>query len=174
MAVFPAPASTMFELQRTALEQGQRALETGVAFQTNTSRFLVDGMERQKRTQRRVLALQHVAVHRICNRIDERTPGPNPATDAVREVVDEQYSRLYELNDETFDRYVADLEVGVDAYDDVSAEYLDALSEQVALLVRATETAEAESLDAAEGLAAQLDALADLYEQFGRGPKRTR
>lgn len=160
MVVFPAPVSMPFELQRTALEQGQRALETGVAFQMRAGRSLLDGAERQRDSQQRTLALQHVAIHRICNRLDERVPGPTPVTDVVRDVADGQFEQLYDLNDETSERLIAALENGTSTYDDVSAEYLDILDEQTALLVRAIEEAEAESLEVGDRLTAPLDTLA--------------
>lgn len=167
MIVFPALVSTTSELQRGTLEQGLQAAETGAGFQTSMGWSLVDGIERQTRAQRRMLALQHVAIHRVCNRIDEHTPGSNLATDAVREVVDEQFSQLYEMNDETFDTLEADLEHGVETCDGVSTELLDALSDQTELLLRAIEDAEVESLEAIEQLATQPATLVGQCE--GRG-----
>lgn len=159
MVALLVPVSATFELQRAVLEQGQQALEASITFQTDAGRSLVEGLERQQRIQRRTLALQHVAVHRICDRIEEYTPEPNPMTDAVRDVVDENFDQLYELSDETFERLASDLDAGVDAYDDVSADYLDALEEQAALLVRTLEKAESSELSGP--LTTQLDALVD-------------
>lgn len=149
MAAFTAPFESAFELQRTLLQQGQETVETGLDFQTSVTRTLVDGLEEQEDVQRRMLALQHVVVHKLCESIDEQVPGAHLATQEFRAVVDEQFDQLYRGHEEVYANVIGELENSVDAYDDVSVEYMDALDGQLDLLVSAHEDLEEQSVEAA-------------------------
>lgn len=169
MAGFTAPLETAFELQRTLLQQSQETVDTSRDFQTSVNRTLIDSFEEQEDIQRRMLALQHVVIHKLCDRLDEQVPGAHLATDEFRDVVDVQFDRLYQNHEDFFASLIAELENSVDAYDDVSIEYLDAVDDQLDLLVTAYEDLEAQSVEAAEQFDDRIDSLqaevVDLREQ---------
>lgn len=169
MAAFTAPLETAFELQRTLLQQSKETVETSLDFQTSVNRTIVEGLEEQEDIQRRMLALQHVVIHKLCDSLDDQVPGAHMATEEFRDVVDEQFDQLYRNHEDIFADVVGELENSVDAYDDVSVDYLDALDDQLDLLVTAHEDLEAQSVEAAEQFDDRIDSLqaevVDLREQ---------
>lgn len=145
MGSFTAPISAAFELQRTVLESSQEFLETSIDYHTGVADTLVMGIDRQETVQRRLLALQHVAWHRLTGRVDERVPQLEPATEEVLSVVDQQFSQLYASHSEVYDEVIDDLEAGSDACDELGDQYLAALDTQVAVLANASQAAESQT-----------------------------
>lgn len=161
------PLGAALELQRQAIEAGQQTLATGIDFQTNVSETVLLGIEKQERVQRRLLSIQHVLVHRLCERVEEDSDSLGGATDGVRDVTDRHFSQLYENHGEFYDTLLDELEVTVDVYDEVAHEYVDAVDETVALAVTAHEELETQSIEALEQWDDQLSLLDGQVDTFG-------
>jgi len=129
-------------IQRQAIESSQRALKTAIDIQTNLADSAVDTVSRQERVQRRLLALHHVAIHRLLDRADDRQVAGAGVSEPLRSVTDDQFRRFYDGHEELFETLTTDLEASTDAFDEVSAEFLDALDELTALATSATEQTE--------------------------------
>jgi len=134
--------SVGFDIQRQAIESSQRALETTIDIQTNLTDSTIDTVSRQEDVQRRLLALQHVAIHRLLDRAGDQQVGVVELNEHLRSVTDDQFSSLYDGHKELFETLTTDLEASAAALDEVSMEYLDAIDELATLTMSATEQAE--------------------------------
>lgn len=159
MTLLTAPLTTTFELQRTALDHSHRTLGTLLDFQTNLNETLLEGIEKQETVQRRILALHHVGLHRVFNGVEEELPGPSVPPDEFRSVLDDQFRQLYSNHEDVFEGLLEELERNVEAYDEVSVDYLDSLEEQIDLVVATHEDLEAQSVGAAEEFDERIDTL---------------
>lgn len=159
MPLVATPLTTAFELQRTAIQQTRDVFDTTVEFHTNLNEILLDGFEEQQSIQRRLIAIQHVVAHRLVDRVEEDMPVVDAGTDQAREVLDEQFTQLYDNHEQLFRSTVDEFATSVDAYDDVSEDYLAALDEQLALLIRTQEEVEGQSVETAEQVDEQLLAI---------------
>jgi gas vesicle protein len=158
--------TSAFEFQRLALEHSQEVLETSIDWQRGVNDTIVAGIEDQEDVQRRFLALQHVGVHRLCDRADDNLPAVQPATDELREVVDDQFSQLYDNHEEVFDTLVDELENSAEVYDDVSDDYLAAVDDQIEMLVDAADEFESQSIEAADQVEDRIEELRNALEDY--------
>lgn len=163
MTDYTTPIETTFELQRRTLTGSQQAIENGIDLQKQIAGATIDALDAHESTQRRAVELLQKSVHRTLDAA-EALPGGEGTTDDVREVVDEQYEELFAAHEEAFEAITTELEAGVDAYDDLSAEYLETLDEQLALLAQAHEELESQSITATEQVDEQIGELQEQVE----------
>jgi uncharacterized phage infection (PIP) family protein YhgE len=172
MTLYETPITAAFELQRTALQSGKKAAETGVELQEGIHQSMVSGVESQQRIQRRILSMQQVTCHRVARRIEERSPGPPDVTAELLDVVDEQFDQLYESHADLFEGVTDELENGTDAFEEFADDSLDAIDEQLELILETSEQIESQSVEATEQLDEQLALLEtqldELQKQFDR------
>jgi len=162
MVDYTTPIKTTFELQRQSLTQGQRAIEGGLAFQKEMTGAAIDTLEIQESTQRQGVELVHESIHRTLDAM-EGMPGMAPMIDDVRAGVDEQYDELLTAHAEAFDTIESELGEGLDAYDEMTVEYLETLDEQLETLLEAHENFEDQSVEATEQVSEQVD---DVQQQI--------
>ena len=164
MVDYTTPVTKTFELQRQSIAQSQQALEQTIEFQHRVGEAMVDGFETQESVQRSVVELQQDAVHSMLDAVEANVPGTEETIVEIRELLDEQYGELLANHEEAFEAIVGELDEGIATYDDLTADYLEALDEQVELLVEAHQELEAQSVDVAEEWGAQLEQLQDQVE----------
>lgn len=156
-----APLTAAFELQRTAVRQTWQTVETGVGFHTAVNDIFARTLQDQQPVQRRVLVLQHIVFHTVCDKLEEDLPAIHVLTGELRDLTDEQFDQLYENHDAFFDTIVGEFNNGVEALDDVSEEYLAALDEHLEAAVRAHEDIEGQSIQTVEQFDEQFGTLQD-------------
>ena len=162
MVEYTTPITTTFEMQRRTLAQSQRAIEGGLAFQKEMAGAAIDTLDVHETSQRQAVELLQDSVHRMLDAM-EGMPGAAGMTDQVRESVDEQYEDLLSTHEEAFDTIENELGEGLDAYDELTTEYLQTLDEQLDLVLEAHEEFEHQSIEATEQVGEQVD---DLQEQI--------
>lgn len=161
MVDYTSPITATFELQREAIKQSQKALEQGIEFQQEFSKAVVDGLEGQEGAQRRVLEMQRDALFTTLDTLEENVPGTEGATEEIRATVDEQFDQLLENYEEAFEEVTAELGEGVESYDEFALDYLEAVDDQLDMVIDAHEDLEAQSVEAAEQVTEQLEELQD-------------
>jgi DNA repair exonuclease SbcCD ATPase subunit len=162
---YTSPVTTVFELQRASIEQSQQALEQSVAFQQNVGQAFVDSLDSQESAQRRGVELSQTLVHNYLDTVESTIPGAAGSVDELRSAVDEQVEFLLENHEEAFEAFEGEFAEGVEAYDELTDDYIAALDEQVSLLVEAHEELETQSVEAVEQMADQVEDLQDQVEE---------
>jgi len=165
MTEYTTPINSVFEFQRTAIEQSQHAVERSVEFQQSVNEAVLDGLDSQESAQRQGVELNRTAVHSYLDAIEATVPGAAGTFDDVREVVDEQYDTLLENHTEAFDSVAEEVERGIEVYDESAEEYLAAVEEQTEALLEAHEEIEGETVDVVREATGQLEEFQDQLEE---------
>ncbi|MFB6188857.1 MAG: hypothetical protein ABEI57_03150 [Halapricum sp.] len=160
--VYTTPVTTAFELQRRTIEQSQQAVKQSLEFQKNLNQAFVDSLDSQESAQRRGVELTQTLFHSYLDAVEASVPGVSGSVEELRNTVDEQIEFLLENHEEAFDAVEGEFAEGLEAYDELSADYVEALDEQVDLLIEAHEELEGQSVEAVEQIADQFE---DLQEQ---------
>jgi len=159
MVDYTSPITATFELQRQTIKQSQEALEQGIEFQKDFNRALAEGLDGQEDAQRRVVELQREALLDTLETVETNIPGAEDATAEVRTTVDEQFDQLLDNHKEAFESIASGIEDGTQTRDEFVADYLDALDDQLSMVIDAHEDLESQSVEAADGVTGQLEKL---------------
>ncbi|SDJ59170.1 hypothetical protein SAMN05216226_105213 [Halovenus aranensis] len=165
MADYTTPITATFELQRQALVQSQRAIETGFEFQKEMATAAVESLDVQEASQRQVVEFLQDNVHRTLDAMEE-LPGTAGMTEEVRTTVDDQYAQLLDAHAEAFDTIEDEFDDGTESYNEMMAEYLDTLDEQLETLLDAHEEVESHSVEATEQVEELQDQVEDVQAQI--------
>jgi methyl-accepting chemotaxis protein len=163
---YTTPVTTAFEFQRRTIEQSQKAVKQSLAFQQNVNQAVVDSLDSQESAQRRGVELTQTLFHSYLDAVEAAVPGVEGSVEELRATVDEQVEFLLENHEEAFDAVESELAEGLDAYDELSEDYVAALDEQVDLLVEAHEELEGQSVEAVEEMQAQFEEVAEQAEEM--------
>jgi len=166
MVDYTTPVTTAFEMQRATIEQSQKALQQGVSFQQNVNEAVIGSLDTQESAQRRGVELSKTAFHSYLDAVEASMPGMGGTVDEMRQAVDEQYDFLLENHAEVFDNVESEMLEGVEAYDEMTEDYVTAVDEQVTLLVEAHEELESQSVEVAEQFGAQLEEVQEQVEEI--------
>ena len=119
----------MFEAQRSAIEQSQQAIESGIRLQRNAGRVALTGLKTQASVQQQGLEIARTAAQ---GSLDAAAAPVQQATASDgRRAVDDQFTQVRRAHAEVFDALEGMLRRSVDSYDELSGDYLDTLDEQV-------------------------------------------
>ncbi len=184
MADNNAPVGTVFELQRTTIEQTGGLLTEFVEASTDASDGLVQSVDTQREIQEQTLELTRQSVHQSLDVAETVTATSPVDDDDLRGTVDTTFDRLLGQQDEAFDAIEESSEQLSDEATERIADQVELLvefnreieqqlSETAQLLVERAEASdgltgsvEAQFDDLVEQVGDQLDALGDLDEQF--------
>ena len=166
MVDYTTPVTTAFEMQRATIEQSQKALEQSVSFQQNVNEAVIDSLDTQESAQRRGVELSKTAFHSYLDAVEATVPGMAGPVDELRATVDEQYDFLLENHAEVFDNVESEMLEGVEAYDEMTEDYVTAIDEQVGMLVEAHEELEDQSVEVAEQFGDQLEEVQEQVEEI--------
>ena len=166
MADYTTPVSTTFEMQRAAIKQSQQAMEQTMEFQQNVGQAFLDSLDTQESAQRRGVELGQQAIHGYLDTVENTVPGMAGTVDELRATVDEQYDFLLENHAEVFDNVESEMLEGVEAYDEMTEDYVAAVDEQVGMLVEAHEELEDQSIEVAEQFGDQLEEVQEQVEEI--------
>lgn len=164
MSVYTNPIETTFELQRQSLKQGQALLTQGVDVQQQVGKSVIAGIESQEQFQRRFVEFNQDAVTDTLEILEE-TSGLDSEDSELRANLDDGYDELLSRHAELFDTITKELgEHGIDPSEELSADLLETIDEQLDLLLETHEELEAQSVEAVDDLESQLT---ELREQVG-------
>ena len=166
MVDYTTPVTTAFEMQRATIEQSQKALEQSVSFQKNVNEAVIDSLDTQESAQRRGVELSKTAFHSYLDAVEATVPGMGGTVDELRQAVDEQYDFLLENHAEVFDNVESEMLEGVEAYDEMTEDYVTAVDEQMSMLVEAHEELESQSVEVAEQFGEQLEEVQEQVEEI--------
>jgi len=164
MSDYTTPIEAAFELQRQSLKQGQDVLVQGVDLQQRVNRAVVGTLDSQEKLQRRVVELHRETVHSTLDAV-EGVPGAELVGADVRADIDDAYDELLDGHAEAFGTVADELESSVEAYDEMTDEFLAAMDEQLDMLVEAHEELEVQSVEATEEVAGQVEELQGQVEE---------
>lgn len=154
---FTTPVSTAFEIQRTAIQQGQEALERSVDFQQRVNRAVLNSLDSQAAAQRGTVELARTATHAYLDTVAATVPGADGTVDEIREVVDEQYEVLLENHASAVDEVEGQLETGLDIYEEAAQEFIGSTEAQIEALLAAHEDVEDQTLETVQEFEGQIE-----------------
>ena len=96
------PIATMFEMQRNAVRQSQRALEQAFDAQMQFSKVMVEGMKTGESARESNLDVQKSAVNAYFDALDASVPGEAASFKELREAVLDQMDAASEVQDDTW------------------------------------------------------------------------
>lgn len=166
-STFTTPVSTAFEMQRSAIEQSQQAIESSVEFQKRLNAAALDGFEVTEEAQRGTVEMTENAVHSYLDVLEATVPGAGSVTGQVRENVDEGFDSLYEAHEEAFDVTEDEFAKGVAAYDELAVDYLVALNDQIETLLEAHEDVEGQTVETFQQAEGQFEEMQAQFEAQG-------
>lgn len=164
MSAYTTPVTVLFEAQRSAIEQSQRATEQAVQFQNQLNHIALSGLKSQESVQRQGVELLQAGTHSYLSTVDAMTPGARTSTAQLRRRTDEAFEQLKHNHADLFESVEHEAEQGLDSYEELSAEYLDALDEQLDVLLDAHEDIQSQSVEALEELEARTEEFGERFE----------
>lgn len=149
------PFVAAFDVQRTAIRQGQQLFKQGVALQRTAGMAALNGLKGLETLQRQGVGVAQAATHGSLRSM-EAAFGVDGSQDQHR-TVDEQFGRFEETQSALFDALGRQVELGVEAFDELSAEYVEAMEDQTEEAMDTLRTIEDEAAEDVE----------EFQEQFG-------
>lgn len=125
MAENKTQMSTVFDLQRSTIEQNQRAINQLIDAQRTASKAAVDGLEGYKRIQEQTTELTEEMIHAYLDAVEEAPFDVD--CNRLHELIDENFDQLQDAQD---DGWEIVLEVAENNYESVD-EALDTYNEFV-------------------------------------------
>lgn len=164
----------MFDVQRTAIKQGEQALKQGLAAQRQANKLALAGIKGQESFQRQGLELAQAATNAYMG--TGMTMMSGRGSTEQRRGVDETFAQLKDMHAQFYDAIERELDRGVKSFEDFSDEYVDSLDQQTDQLLEAHQTIEDQSAQNFDEFSQQLrdqleraqemqDELEDQFEQ---------
>ena len=149
----------MFRMQRTMLDQTEKAVETNLRLQRSAVHTVFGSLEATKSVQKSGLTLSKRAVEAYVNTLAEATPNERPVRE-LREAIDEQYAAADEIHDDAWEALSEAVDEGTTSYDELNEAQIELVQETFRLfretqmdVQTATEDAVAEAERVAEAAA---------------------
>lgn len=169
MSEITNPISMAFEVQRNTIEQGQTAVEQTVDRQSGLNQAFLESVDSQVDLQQRGVEISRTAVHTYLDAVSSLSSSTmdslwSPSTDVgavdeIRATIDDQYDALLSSHEVGFEAVSAELENGVESYDDLLAENLNIYATQIEAVLESHEELEEQTIANAEELIEQVDEL---------------
>jgi hypothetical protein len=146
--------SSVFEMQRTMIEQNRKAVSQFMDVQRAASESFVEGLEGLKRIQEQNVELTQDAVHAYFDTL-EQLPG-DADFDEARELVDENFDTLEEAHAEAWAGVLESIEDGQDSVEEYTETYGDLVDSSFDSFLDAHESVE-KDLSEAEAIDIHVD-----------------
>ncbi|WP_290809971.1 helix-hairpin-helix domain-containing protein [Halovivax sp.] len=169
----------MFDAQRTAIKQNRQAIKQGLAFQRNVGKMTASALRGQESMQRQSVELAQAGMRGGLDVTRAMTDAEGSVEQ--RATVDDAFAQLKSTHSEIFGVLERELDRGLDSFDELSAEYVEALEEMTDQFLETQRTIEDETARGAEELSEDLldqlersqGLLDQLEDQFERQTERT-
>lgn len=136
------PFEPFFQLQRRSIEQTQRSMHQGMAFQKQLTHMMVDGIEAQQSMSRKTNDFARAVMKSSFDAMESSTPGDTPMYADVKAMVDDQFDAVDEMTAQTWTAFEERLEENADAADEYVDRSLEYFDEAVALYLEGLTEAE--------------------------------
>jgi len=154
MTEYTDPVTTVFEIQRTAVEQTHEALLRGADAQRQAAETAMGGLDTWESLQSKGTEASRAGLHAYLDAVEEALPeGQAAGFEEAREAVDENYDRIEDLQAESWAAVTEAVEESLDAYDEAADTYVEAVDEGFDAFLDAHEQVETGVTDATEDAA---------------------
>ncbi len=150
--------STVFDIQRTMLEQSQSAFKQGVEIQKRTANAFVDTMDSQQSVQQESSKMFQRALHAYLDALEQMVPGDQVEFDEVRQVADRQFEQMDEVSEESWTAVQRAMEEGFEAFDAMADAYVDAIDNSFDAFLDSYEQVEAQAMETADAVQIDVEA----------------
>jgi paraquat-inducible protein B len=166
-STYTTPVSAAFEMQRSAIKQSQQAVENGFEFQKRMNAAMLGNFDTTEDAQRQTVELAEAGIHNYLDAVEATVPGSAATVEQMRANVETQFESLYEAHAEAFDVAEGEFAKGVDTYDDMTAQYVEAMNEQLETLLESHADVEEQVLKAFEQAENQMEEMQAQMEAQG-------
>ncbi|WP_306060154.1 helix-hairpin-helix domain-containing protein [Natronococcus wangiae] len=143
----------MFDVQRTAVKQGQQLFKQSLAAQRNADRVVLTGLKSQESLQRQQLEIVEAATRGTVSAMTAMMPGGQPA---ARQGIDEHFAQLKTTHEAIYDAIERELERNVESIDELSEGVVDAMEAGTEQVLESSHTVEDQTVDNVGELSTQL------------------
>lgn len=150
-----APLTTAFEFQRTTIEQSREAFERLIEFQLQLSEAAISGTEVTSDLYKQGIEMNRQALHNYLDAVEATLPRSGDAIVQIRDTIDEQFDQLEEQQQKALSM----AEENISDVEKSSETYLDALDDQLDVLIDAHERTEKRTVEALEQIETQVEQL---------------
>lgn len=147
--------STVFDFQRSMLEQSQSAFKQSVEIQKRTANAVVDSMDSQHAVQQESAEMFQRALHAYLDAVEQMVPGDQIEFDEVRQVADQQFEQMNEVSEESWAAVKRAVEEGFEALDAMADVYVESVDSSFDAFLDTYEQVEAQAMETAD--AVQID-----------------
>lgn len=151
------PYTTLFEMQRRTLVQGQRTLEQGMRMQQQMTDAFLDTMDSQKETQKKGVGVMKSATDAYFNAVESMMPGDETPFEDVHTAVDDQFEAFDEVHSQMWDAFERNARENADAYENVGDRYLSLWNDSLDFVLEANRQFEDQSVALTETLEEELE-----------------
>lgn len=144
----------MFDVQRTAIKQGQQLFKQSLAAQRNADHVALTGLKSQESLQRQQLEIGQAATHGAVSAMTAMMPGGGQSE--AHQGIDESFDQLKTAHAEFYDAFERELERDVESIDELSEEFVDAMEEGTEQLLESSHTIEDQTVENVGELSTQL------------------
>lgn len=151
------PLDTMFELQRTAIKQNQKAVEQTLDLQKQALSVFSSGLKQSAATREQTADVTKTGIDMYFDAIEAAVPGNVSGLEQLRANVHEQLDTAGELNDEAWENVETLFEQNVESYEEFAATYETMVGDSFDALLSATEYVEEQTSSATEAIETQIE-----------------
>jgi hypothetical protein len=144
------PIDAMFEMQRTAIQQSQRAFERSLKFNRRTADLFVEAIRTGESAREQGLAVTEAAVDAYFDAVEATVPADAGGLEELRATAHEQLEATGELQADTVDRLTRLVEENADASEEFVDEWAATVEEGFDAALSASEQFEQRTVAAAE------------------------
>lgn len=144
--------TTVFDMQRTAIEQAQKAFNRTADLQVEASDAIESGLDAQKSLQKQSTAMSKRLVLSYFDTVASSMPGEEVDVEELKTTVEEQFDTLDEVQDETWESVMKALDEAESTSDRFTEQYVETVDAAFDNFLDAHERIEAQMTEAAEAV----------------------
>jgi predicted flap endonuclease-1-like 5' DNA nuclease len=157
----------MFDIQRSAIEQGQRLFTQGFMAQDTADKLARTGLKSQEALQCQQLEIAEATAHGTVNAMAAMIPGDQQA---AHRGLEETFDQLKAAHEEFYDVVERELKRDVESADELSTEFENAMQTGTEQVLETSRTAEDQTVETVEAVSGQfrdqLERMQEIHEQF--------
>lgn len=157
MSKTQSPFDAMFEMQRTAIKQNQKAIEQTLDLQKQTVSVFTTGLKQSAAASEQTRDVTKTGIDMYFDAIEAAVPGDVSGVEQLRANVHEQLDTAGELNDEAWENVEALVDQNVESFEEFTRTYETMVGDSFDALLSATEYAEEQTSSATEAIEAQIE-----------------
>ncbi|PSP78145.1 hypothetical protein BRC81_08885 [Halobacteriales archaeon QS_1_68_20] len=144
------PIGTMFELQRSAIENSQRLVHQSLDAQTRGAELAVETIERSDTVREQGEDVTKAAVNAYFDALATAVPGDAEGVEGLRETVLEQFDVVGEVNEDAWEAGKEFAQRNAEAVEEFSEEYASMVDDAFDAFLQTHEQAESSTRQAAD------------------------